>query len=78
MTPQNNCFKAMFLSTVLYSYCGLLPSSSTGMSSLIGRYSKSGHSCLTAESLLNGKNAPCLYILAITVGKQKAKARIAL
>jgi hypothetical protein len=67
----------MFLSSVLYSYCGLLPSYGTGMSSLISRYSKSGHSCLTAESLLNGKNAWCLYMLAITDAKRKAKARIA-
>jgi len=37
----------------------------------------SGRSCLTAESLMNGENTMCLYILSITFAKRKAKVGIA-
>jgi hypothetical protein len=45
--------------------------------SCVARYSKSGRNHPTSESLLAGENAPCHYILAITIAKQKAKVGIA-
>jgi hypothetical protein len=72
-TVSRQCFYQQFYTLIVDCFHHLV----RGKSSLIARYSMSGHSCLAAESLLNGKNEPCLYILAITLPKWKAKARIA-